>query len=69
MAEQSNERVARIEMALVMFEVVMRQQHLRDVEAVLRRRAFRKVVIISRDWPTAAQGLQFGKFRQRAVLA
>ena len=43
-AEQRDERVAGVEMALVMFEVVVREQHLRDVQAVPRR-------TVPRTWP------------------
>ena len=58
--EQCDERVARVEMALVMFEVVMREQHLRDVQIVPREK-FR----VNGHEPRLADGgarLQFGEF-------
>ncbi len=59
-AEQRDERVAGVEMAFVMFEVVVREQHLRDVQTVPREQ-FR----VHGHEPRLADGgagLQFGEF-------
>ena len=66
-AEQRDERVARVEMALVMFEVVVREQHLRDVQAV-RGKKF----VVNRHEPRLADGgagLQFGEFGRALFVA
>ena len=49
--EQRDERVARVEMALVMFQIFMREQNLRDDEAV-RGKKF----VVSRHEPRLADG-------------
>jgi hypothetical protein len=59
-AEQRDERVARVEMALVMFQVLVREQNLRDVQIVLAQKVF-----VNRHEPRLADsgaGLKFREF-------
>ena len=66
-AEQRDEGVAGVEMALVMFEVVVRQQHLRDVQTVRGEKLF-----VNRHQPRLADGgagLKFGKFGRALFVA
>jgi hypothetical protein len=66
-AEQRHQRVARVEMAFVMFQVVVRQQHLRDVKVELRKKFF-----VNRHQSRLADGgarLQFGEIIGPSLVA
>ena len=65
--EQRDERVARVEMAFVVFQVVVRQQHLRDVQTVCGKKFF-----VNRHQPRLADGgagLKFGEFARALFVA
>ena len=64
-AQQGDERVAGVEMALMVFEVVVREQHLGDVQAVPREQ-----FCVGGHEPRLADGgagLQFGEFGRALV--